>query len=69
MDRQIRFSKFRENFVSDPQLTTIQYAMDLHKKFFSEPGKSYSHWFKITFWNKLGRLVQKSRIAILNFFS
>ena len=44
-------------------------TMKLQKKLFREPGKSFPHWLKITFWNELGRLAQKCRIAILkNFF-
>ena len=37
---------------------TINYGvtMNLQKKLFSEPGKSFPHWLKITFWNELGRL-------------
>ena len=38
--------------------------MDLQNKSFIEPAKSCPHSLKITLWKKLGRLVQKYRIAI-----
>ena len=38
--------------------------MDLQKESFIKPAESYPHWLKIILWKKLGRLVQKYRIAI-----
>ena len=38
--------------------------MDLQKKPYIEPAESCPHWLKIILWKKLGRPVQKYRIAI-----
>ena len=39
-------------------------TMDLQKKSFVEPAKSFLQWLKITLWKKLDCLVQKYTIAI-----
>ena len=38
--------------------------INIQKKSFIEPAESCPHLLKITLWKKLGRLVQKYRIAI-----
>ena len=56
-------SEIRENFVSDPQLN-MDVTIDLQQNFFVEPAESCPHWLKFTLSKKLGRLIQKYRIAV-----
>ena len=55
-----------ENFVSDSQINmkNCSVTMDLQKKYFIEAAESCPHGLKIRLWKKLGRLVQKYRVAI-----
>ena len=57
--------------MSDPQLSTIKYdiidygvKIDFQKKSFIERAESCPRLSEIKLWKKLGRLVEKYRVAI-----